>query len=398
MTIKEIQTVCFVGAGTMGCYNSIAAAISGYDVVLYDVDEATLAQVPGRHAEMAAFLVGGGYCTEDAVPTALARVSPVSDLRAATANADLVSESVFERLDIKRDTHRLLDEVCPAHTILTTNSSALLVSEIETAVKRGDRFAALHSHLGAPLVDIVGGPRTSAATIDVLRRYVLSTGGVPLILKKEYPGYVLNAMLGPLLGCALALVAEGVAAPEDVDRAWISGRGATMGPFGMMDLFGVNVIYDSWQYRKEDPSSAIPRAKILALLQPMIDNNELGMKSGRGFYQYPDPGYGKPGFAAQAGSHEPIYHALLAALIGNAVLVAAHEVAEPADIDRAWMTGTYLDAGPFAILAQMGVASFLPILAAEVAAGRFSADRAERAADYLQRHPDFSPATPMSVP
>jgi 3-hydroxybutyryl-CoA dehydrogenase len=396
MTIEEIQTVCFVGAGTMGCYNSIAAAISGYNVVLYDVDEATLVQVPERHAEMAAFLVGGGYCPEDAVPPALERVSLVSDLRAATANADLVSESVFERLDIKRETHRQLDELCPAHTILTTNSSALLVSEIETAIKRVDRFAALHSHLGAPLVDIVGGTGTSATTIDILRRYVLSTGGVPLILKKEYPGYVLNAMLGPLLGCALALVTEGVAAPEDVDRAWMIGRSATMGPFGMMDLFGVNVIYDSWQYRRKDPSSASQRQKVLALLQPMIDNNELGMKSGRGFYQYPDPRYSQPGFAVQAERDELVYHALLASLIGNAVLVAAHEVAEPADIDRAWMTGTYLDAGPFAVLAQIGVDNFLTILAEEVVAGRFSADRAERAADYLGRHPNLVAAEGLS--
>jgi 3-hydroxybutyryl-CoA dehydrogenase len=350
------------------------------------VDEAILAQVSERHAEMAVLLVGGGYCTEEAVPPALERVSLVPDLRTATTNADLVSESVFERLDIKRETHRQLDEVCPPHTILTTNSSALLVSEIETVVKRGDRFAALHSHLGAPLVDIVGGPRTSAATIDTLRRYVLSTSGVPLVLKKEYPGYVLNAMLGPVLGCALALVAESVASAEDVDRAWMGGLSAPMGPFGMMDLFGVNVIYDSWQYRKEDRFSTRLRPKILTLLQPMIDNRELGMKSGRGFYQYPNPLYSQPGFAVPGEGHEQIYHALLVALIGNAALVAAHEVAEPEDIDRAWTTGTYLDAGPFAILEQIEVANFLPILAEEVVAGRFSGDRAERAADYLRHH------------
>ena len=128
----------------------------------------------------------------------------------------------------------------------------------------------------------------------------------------------------------------------------------------------------------------------------MIDNNELGMKSGRGFYQYPDPRYSQPGFVVQAERDELVYHALLAALIGNAVLVAAHEVAEPADIDRAWMTGTYLDAGPFAVLAQIGVANFLTILAEEVVAGRFSADRAERAADYLGRHPNLVAAEGLS--
>jgi len=271
------------------------------------------------------------------------------------------------------------------------------VSEIETAVKRGDRFAALHSHLGAPLVDIVGGPRTSAATIDTLRRYVLSTGGVPLVLKKEYPGYVLNAMLGPVLGCALALVAESVASPEDVDRAWMSGLSAPMGPFGMMDLFGVNVIYDSWQYRKEDRFSPRLRPKILTLLQPMIDNRELGMKSGRGFYYYPNPLYSQPGFAVPGEGHEQIYHTLLVALIGNAALVAAHEVAEPEDIDRAWTTGTFLDAGPFGILKQMEVANFLPLLAGEVDAGRFSGDRAERAADYLRHHGLDDQSRPANV-
>lgn len=388
MTIEEIQTVCYVGAGTMGCYNSIAAALSGYDVVLCDVDEATLQQVPARHAEMVEFLVGAGYCARDAVPDAIKRVSLVPDLRQATADADLVSESVFERLDIKRETHGLLDEICPARTILTTNSSALLVSEIETAVRRGDRFAALHSHLGAPLVDIVGGPRTSAATIDILQRYVLSTGGVPLVLKKEYPGYVLNAMLGPLLTSAMLLVAEGEASVEDVDRAWMAARGATMGPLGMIDLFGVNVIHDSWQYRKEDAFTARQRPKILTLLQPMIDAGELGMKSGRGFYNYPGPSYQHPDFLAAGSGPRLVYNALQAALIGNAALIAAADVAEPADIDRAWKTGTFLDAGPFAMLAQLGVAEFVQILEDEVTAGRFIGDRADRAIRYLRSHPD----------
>jgi 3-hydroxybutyryl-CoA dehydrogenase len=385
MKIAEINTVCYVGAGTMGCYNSIAAAISGYDVVLYDVSAETLQQVPQRHAEMAAFLVGGGYCSQDAIPAALQRVTLTTDLREATAHADLISESVFERLDIKRDTHRQLDEVCPPHTILTTNSSALLVSEIEDVVHRGDRFAALHSHLGAPLVDIVGGPRTSAATIDVLQRYVQSTGGVPLLLNKEYPGYVLNAMLGPVLGGALRLVVDGIAEVEDVDRAWMVGRGAPMGPFGMMDLFGINVIHDSWQQRRDDAFSGKVRPKILALLQPLVDRGELGMKAGRGFYQYPEPLYQQADFLARGHELAPLSDALLAALIGNAVLVAANDVLEPADIDRAWKTGTFLDAGPFEILAQLGVARFQQILAGEVAAGRFDSGRADLVTAHLQQ-------------
>jgi 3-hydroxybutyryl-CoA dehydrogenase len=354
-------------------------------VVLYDVDKKTLLQVPQRHDEMAGLMVGGGYCTQDKVPAALQRISVVGDLRLATANADLVSESVFERLDIKRKIHAQLDTVCPPHTILTTNSSALLVSEIETAVQRGERFAALHSHLGAPLVDIVGGLRTSAATIDILQRYVISTGGDPLVLKKEYPGYVLNAMLGPLLSSALSLLVEG-ATVADVDRAWMGGSAAAMGPFGMMDYFGVNVIYDSWRNHREDPFAALLQPKILALLQPMIDKGELGIRAGRGFYEYPEPQYQQADFLAQDSNTALLYNTLQVAWISNAVLVAAHDVAEPADIDRAWKTGTYLDTGPFAKLTKLGVTEFLQLLDSEVTVGRFSRERSALAGQYLRRN------------
>jgi len=387
VTIPEIKTVCFVGAGTMGCFNAIAAALSGYDVVLFDVDQSTLELAPQRQADMAAMLVGGGDCSENDVPAALQRVSRVADLRQATASADLVSESVFERLDVKRETHRQLDAVCPPRTILTTNSSNLLVSRIEDVVARGDRFAAMHSHLGAPLVDIVGGPRTSATTIDLLERYVLSTGGVPLVLKKEYPGYVLNAILGPVLGSALALAVCGIATPEDVDRAWMSGRGAAMGPFGMIDLFGINLIRDAWQYRQESPATADLRSRILALLQPMVDRGELGVKSGRGFYQYPGPRFQQPDFLSAHADLDAIDSTLVAALIGNAVLVAANGVAEPADIDRAWKTGTYLDRGPFGILAQLGAEDFIRVLDGQVAAGFFDIGKAALVKDYLRESP-----------
>ena len=384
MTIEEIVTICYVGAGTMGCFNSMAAAVSGYHVVLYDLDETTLQQVPQRHREMAALLIGGGYCSEEDIADALQRVSITSDLREATSNADLVSESVFERLDIKRDIHRQLDEVCPPHTILTTNTSALQVSDIEDVVDRGDRFAALHSHLGSPLVDIVAGPRTDPTIIDILQRYVLSTKGVPLVLKKEHPGYVLNAMLGPLLRTALLLTLDGVASQEQVDRAWMSHRNDTMGPFGKMDLFGLNLILDSWLYGKRDLYRESLRPRMLELLQPYVDRGDLGMKSGRGFYRYPNPAYQHPDFLEVDPDLTVVQQALDTALVGNAVLLAALEVADPKDIDRAWMVATSLDIGPFDILAQMGRPAFLQVLAAETEAGRFSSPNARMVEAYLQ--------------
>ena len=294
--IEEISTVSYIGAGTMGCYNALAAALSGYRVVLYDVDQRTLAGVPERQREIAAMFVGAGFCKADDIPPALERVSIVADLVEATADADLVSESVFEQLELKREVHRELDAVCPPRAILTTNSSALRVSDIEDVVARGDRFAALHSHFGSPLVDIVPGPRTDPAVIEILRRYVLSVSGVPLILKKEHPGYLLNAMLGPVLRAGLALLVTGQATSEDVDRAWMSRRKAPMGPFGLMDYFGLNLILDTWLHGSGDAIQAALKPAVVELLQPMVERGDLGLKSGRGFYHYPEPTYQQPGF------------------------------------------------------------------------------------------------------
>ena len=393
MPIEDIQEVCFVGAGNMGCFNAIKAALSGYRVRLYDVNEETLRQAVSRCEGIAAFLVGNGYCAEGDVPKALARITAVSELAAATRNANLVSESVFERLDIKREVHRQLDQVCPANTIVTTNSSYLLLSEIEDVVQRGDRFAALHSYMGSPLVDIVGSARTSAATIEILERYVQSLDAVPLVLKKEYPGYVLNAVLGPVLATAMMLVADGVASAEAVDRAWMINRSAPMGPLGILDLIGLGLVCDRWEHRQDEGSIPGLRPRVLTLLKPMVERNELGMATGRGFYQYPEPAYAQPGFLESAEA-DALYEALQLALVASAILVAAADVAEPADIDKAWMVGTSLDKGPFAILGDIGPRAFLEGLQAHVAAGRFDPDKARIITKYMARVTEYGQGLP----
>jgi enoyl-CoA hydratase/3-hydroxyacyl-CoA dehydrogenase len=371
VTIPEVSTVCFVGAGTMGCYNALAAALSGYRAVLYDVNDASLEAVPARLQEMSAMLIGAGFCTDKDMPAALSRVSVSSDLQQATAGAELVSESVFERLDVKRETHKQLDQLCPAGTILTTNSSALQISQIEDVVKRGDLIAAMHSHLGSPLVDVVPGPRTDPKVIDVLRRYVLSIQGEPLVLHKEHKGYVLNSLLGPLLAVAQGLNLRHGYSIEDIDRVWMSQQEAAMGPFGMIDLFGLELMRDSWQDRAREQWFASLRPQLLAMLQAHIDKGQLGASAGAGFYSYPQPAYQKAGFLEQGPTDSLVYDVLVVTLIAGAVQIAAQDVADCQDIDRAWTVGTWLKDGPFALLHQMGAESFLGRLEPAVAAGLF---------------------------
>ena len=383
MTIAEIQTVCFVGAGAMGCFNSLKAAVSGYTVVLHDNDSGHLQQASQRHLDVSGFLVATGYCTAQEISTALKHITCEPDLERAVADADLISESVFERLDLKREVHQRLDEISPVKTILTTNSSYLLLSDIEDVVARGDRIAAMHSYMASPLMDIVGGPRTSAATIDTLERYVESLNATPLVLRKEHRGYVLNAVLGPVLATAMWLLVEKVASIEEVDRAWMHQRSAPMGPLGILDLIGLGLVRDSWLEREDDGPIPGLRSGVLQLLDPLVTSGSLGMQSGSGFYQYPDPVYQQTGFLAAEPVREDVYEALAVAMVAGALLVAQDNVADPVDIDRAWMIGTSLDKGPFAILEQLGVPCFRSMFEQHVAAGRFDAEKACLVTEYL---------------
>jgi 3-hydroxybutyryl-CoA dehydrogenase len=357
MTVAGINTVCFVGAGTMGAANSLVAAASGYNTVIYDMSQESLAAVPQNHEEMGGYLVSIGFCSAQHLSDSASRIRVETDLARALAEADLVSESVVEVLEVKREVHARIDALAPERAIQTTNTSGFLVSEIEDVVKRGDRFAALHSHLGSPLIDIVPGPRTDAAVLSLLSRYVETLQCVPLVLQRENRGYVLNAMLGPVITAAMLLVAEGISTRDEVDRAWMKYRRATMGPFGMMDLFGLNVVYDGWQQRRSDPIANAIKAKIMPMLERYLERGELGVKTGKGFYRYPQPDFAQAAFADGGGDLEPADAMMTAALMRNAALLAARGVASPDEIDRAWMIGMNLDQGPFGIMRDMGLAA-----------------------------------------
>lgn len=385
MPIREIDTVCFIGGGTMGCFNSLLAAAGGYNAVLHDINPQTRENALLVLSEIGAHLVAAGMMGADALPAALRRVSICADLGAAVAGADLVSESVPEVLELKRKVHAELDAACRDSAILTTNTSGMLVSEIESAVRRGDRFAALHSHLGSPLFDIVPGPRTSAATVDVLERYVESLGGASLVLKKESRGYVFNAMFGPVLTMAMVLVSIGAASKEDVDRAWMRHRGAPMGPFGIMDLFGLNVVMDSWRQEKTDPQAEQLRPLIAAFLSPYIEGGKLGVKCGQGFYEYPDPAFQRQGFLSSGDDHRLAHAVLTVTLIRGAMSLAMKQVAEPKDIDRAWTAATRLEDGPFAILKGLGEADYTELLDVAASAGLAAPGGPEQLKEFQQR-------------
>ena len=365
MRISQIKKVCFVGAGTMGCYNSLLAGIAGYDTVVYDISEEALKRVPQGQAAIGNFLMAIGTFDAKRVTQGRSRIRFETDSRVAVQNADLLSESVFENLDLKRRIHSQFDELCPPETILTTNTSTIMVSEIEDIVRRGDRFAAMHFHLLAPLVDVVGGPRTSPETMDAIWRFVRSLACVPFTPAKERGGYVYNNLVPGLNYAATALVSEYKERFEDIDRAWVAIHHANIGPFALMDLVGIDVYYNAVLGASHNQKETRSAQMMIDLLQPYMDRGELGMKTGKGFYAYPNPAYSSPGFLTETQAREDIYKVLVNGVVFRAVQLAEEGIADFADIDRIWMINLRLNSGPFAWVDRKGIDVFLTEIESE---------------------------------
>ena len=370
----------------MGCANAITAGLAGYKVIIFDINTISLDSVPFRLQEIGDFLLIQGLVLQSDLENVISKIKTTNDLVVATSNADLVSESVFENLDVKREVHKELDGLCLPHTIITTNTSSFLVSEIEDVVsnERGRLFAALHSHLGAVLVDIVSGPRTLQGTIDILERYVLSLNAVPLILKKETPGYVLNAMLGPVLATSMLLCQSGNATVTEIDRAWMSQQVVKIGPFGLIDLFGLNVVYESWQNPRPLSDYEINKAKIITLLKSYIESDDLGAKKGKGFYRYPNPDYAQPDFLFVKDDLKELNYSLLrSAFINAAIMLAINEVASQDIIDYAWKVSMQTPKGPFELLNKLGGETYLKLLNEQISQGWFNNETTPMVKTYI---------------
>lgn len=295
MPIDEVRKVCIVGAGRMGCVIALQCAVSGYETAVFDVSEEALQRAPARQKGMAEGLVALGMLSQSEVDAGLARIILTMDPGQAAEDADLLSESVPEVLELKREVHAQFDQLCPPQTIMTTNTSSLLVSEIEGSVRRGDRFAALHFHGLRTVVDIMRGRRTSPETVAILQRFARSLGQVPIVLKKEKDGYVHNTMYIALLQSAASLVLGGYADMEDVDRSWMTVHRSVAGPFGMMDGVGLDVAMNVAEAQAHRGKGEAWQ-QMADFLRPYVERGDLGVQTGKGFYTYPDPAFQQPGF------------------------------------------------------------------------------------------------------
>ncbi len=213
------------------------------------------------------------------------------DLAKAAADADLVIESMAENLEDKIAFYQKLSPLLPEKTIVVTNSSTLLPSKLARSVARPEKFLSLHfanSIWKNNMTEVMGHDRTDPAVFDQVMDFAQAIRMIPLPVRKEKAGYLLNSMLVPLLFSGMDLYVTGVSDPESIDRAWTLGTGAPKGPFRILDTVGLQTAYNIVQMYVKIPSFLAPyHFKDMAkMLKKYIDEGKLGQSSGEGFYRY----------------------------------------------------------------------------------------------------------------
>ena len=281
----KINNVCILGAGTLGTRIALQAALSGFQVAVYDINaEAFVAS-----KKVMAKILRSLSITDEII----AKITFTTDPAEAVADADIISESVTEELPLKRQVWAQFSALAPANTIFTTNTSYLLPSMLVDSVDRPALFCAFHFHdvFYSKVVDIMPHPGTSEEVVTLLEDFGRALKQVPVIVRKENPGYVFNYMLMAVIGAAGKLRTKEIASIEDIDKSWMVNFHMPMGPFGILDSIGLDTAWHVTHNLEDAGSQAFA-----ALLKTYIDAGKLGEKTGEGFYKYPAPAYKDPEF------------------------------------------------------------------------------------------------------
>ncbi|MBU1194254.1 MAG: 3-hydroxyacyl-CoA dehydrogenase [Proteobacteria bacterium] len=295
----QIKNITIAGAGTLGAQVAWQAAFKGFDVIVYGPSDKGLNRCRNAHKEFATLFIKTRGASQKEIDAANNRLNYTQDLESAVKNADFINESVPEDIQLKKDFYKKLAELAPERTIFTTNSSTMLPSQYAQETGRPDKFLALHfanEIWEANVAEIMGHADTDPRVFNRVVELAKQIGMVPIPIHKEQHGYVLNSLLMPLLGAAGNLMFSGVADVENIDKTWMIATGARKGPFGIMDMVGMQTMYNVMKIAalKSKKKPLMDRANMIKEL--FIDQGKMGVSTGEGFYKYPNPRYEAPDF------------------------------------------------------------------------------------------------------
>ncbi len=358
MQLDDVRRVTVLGAGTMGHGIAELAALAGYEVSLRDVDEGIVREGYDRIEWSLGKLAEAGRVDDSEVDAALDRIEPLVDLEAAVDGADVVIEAVPERLPVKRDAYHGAIRHAPDRAAFATNTSALSITELSEATDRPERFCGMHFFnppVRMDLVEVVAGAHTEASTLDLIEGLAEELGKTPIRIDRDSPGFVVNRVLIPLLNEAAWIVDSGDATMETVDSTTRHGIGLPMGSFELADRVGIDVSHRVLEYMHEELGEAY---RPCPLLTEKLTADEIGRKSGRGFYDYDDGGAEIPTDAVD----EAVRRRLLAVMANEVAGLIGGDVADADAIDRAMTLGAEFHEGPARLADAAGLDGLIATL------------------------------------
>jgi 3-hydroxybutyryl-CoA dehydrogenase len=284
--MREIKNVAVIGAGQMGSGIAQVAAQAGFRVHLMDTSEAAVNKGLGVIQKNLQRQVEKERIAEEEKEQILARLTTTTELKSAVEEADIVIEAVVENMSVKSEVFRQLDELAPKHAILASNTSSLPITEIAAVTKRPEQVIGMHFMNPVPvmkLVEVIRGLATSEETFQAVMELSRVMGKTPVEVN-DFPGFVSNRILMPMINEAIYAVYEGVATPEAIDQVMKLGMNHPMGPLTLADFIGLDtclaimeVLYEGFGDSKYRPCP---------LLRKYVKAGWLGRKTGRGFYVY----------------------------------------------------------------------------------------------------------------
>jgi 3-hydroxybutyryl-CoA dehydrogenase len=280
------KKLAVIGAGLMGSGIAQVSAQAGYEVVLRDVTAEALTRGKGGIEASYEKFVDKGKLEAGQAGAALARITTTTDLDAA-ADADIVVEAVFEKIEVKQDIFRALDKIVRGETVLASNTSAIPITKIAAVTERPERVVGTHFFSPVPMMqlcELVRGYKTSDETLAAARAFAEEVGKTCIVVNRDVAGFVTTRLISALVVEAVKLCESGVASAEDIDTACKLGFGHAMGPLATTDLTGVDILLHATENiytESQDEKFAPPE-----IMRRMVDAGDIGRKSGRGFYRY----------------------------------------------------------------------------------------------------------------